>query len=120
ADAVRSAPLQRQLALLRAHPELGARQRLTAASAAEQRGAGLDRLDDARQAAFEEGNRAYRARFGFPFIIAVKGRQPAEVLQALRARLGRSAAEERAAAIEEVLTIAGLRLDERLGEGDRA
>src|SRR5579875_861274 len=64
-----------RLALLRAHPVLARRASLTADSAAEQRSHGLDALADDEAAAFDAANEAYQARFGFPFIIAVRGQR---------------------------------------------
>jgi 2-oxo-4-hydroxy-4-carboxy-5-ureidoimidazoline decarboxylase len=104
---------ERQLALLCAHPELARTEPLTAASSAEQRGMGLDQLADDEAAAFNMRNADYRARFGFPFIIAVRGqRDRAAVLAALCARLQNSPEQERAAALAEVAKIARFRLDD--------
>jgi 2-oxo-4-hydroxy-4-carboxy-5-ureidoimidazoline decarboxylase len=101
------------LALLRAHPELARRATLTAASAAEQGGMGLDRLDQDEAARFEALNQAYRDRLGFPFIIAVRGqRDRAAILAALVARLEHDAPAEQAAALAEVAKIARFRLDD--------
>ena len=65
-----------QLALIRAHPELAGKaaidRTLTAASAAEQASAGLDRLDEDEFHRFHALNHAYRQRFGFPFVIYVR------------------------------------------------
>jgi OHCU decarboxylase len=101
------------LALLRAHPELARRAPLTAESAAEQGGMGLDRLDQDEAARFDSLNTAYRERFGFPFIIAVRGqRDRAAILAALTARLAHDAPTEQAAALAEVARIARFRLDD--------
>ncbi len=62
-----------QLALLRAHPDLGARASMSAASAGEQAGAGLDRLTPEEFETLQQFNAAYREKFGFPFLYAVKG-----------------------------------------------
>jgi 2-oxo-4-hydroxy-4-carboxy-5-ureidoimidazoline decarboxylase len=70
---VANSGMQLQLALLRAHPELARIGSLTAASSAEQAAMGLDRLASDEAAAFDALNTAYRTRFGFPFIIAVRG-----------------------------------------------
>ena len=106
-----------QRALLRAHPELARPAVLTAASAGEQAAAGLDRLDEADMAAFEAANAAYRARFGFPFIIAVRGqRDRAAILAAMRARLGADPVAERATALGEVARIARFRLADLIDE----
>ena len=114
AGAVTVAARAEQLALLRAHPDLGARARMSDASVGEQAGAGLDRL---RREDFEPLQRltnAYRLKFGFPFLFAVKGSGVAQVLQALERRLERTAEEEFAEALEQVARIARFRLDELL------
>lgn len=113
--AVRAAPADVQRAFLDGHPELAgpeARARaLTADSASEQGSAGLDRMVEADAAAFARLNAAYRARFGFPFIIAVRGRGRAEILSAFEARLGRDPAAERETALDAVAQITRMRLD---------
>lgn len=110
---VANASAEEQLALLRAHPELAQKGPLTAASAAEQDGVGLQRLATGEADAFARSNAAYRSRFGFPFIIAVRGqRDRAAILAALSARLGNSPDQERAAALAEVAKIARFRLDD--------
>jgi 2-oxo-4-hydroxy-4-carboxy-5-ureidoimidazoline decarboxylase len=111
--AVDAAGTDPALALLRAHPELARRETLTAESAAEQGGMGLDRLDGDEASRFEALNLAYRERFGFPFIIAVRGqRDRAAILAALIARLAHDAPTEQAAALAEVAKIARFRLDD--------
>lgn len=113
--ALRAAPPEVQLAFLNGHPELAgpeARARaLTADSAAEQGSAGLDRMAEADAAAFAHLNATYRARFGFPFIIAVRGRGRTEILSAFEVRLGRDPAAERETALEEVAQITRMRLE---------
>jgi OHCU decarboxylase len=111
--AVRSAGTDAALTLLRAHPELARRAPLTAESAAEQGGMGLDRLAEDEAVRFEALNLAYRERFGFPFIIAVRGqRDRAAILAALTGRLAHDAPTELAAALAEVAKIARFRLDD--------
>ncbi len=101
------------LTLLRAHPELARRETLTAASAAEQGGMGLDRLGQDEAAAFQALNLEYRERFGFPFIVAVRGqRDRAAILAALTARLAHDAATEQKTALAEVAKIGRFRLDD--------
>ncbi len=108
------------LAFLNGHPDLAARSAqphdLTPDSRREQGSAGLDGLDAASGARLLELNKAYRERFGFPFIMAVRGRRPAEILAALEARLRNPAAEEQAEAVRQVERILLLRLKDRLGE----
>ena len=114
-DAVAHAGEAAQLALLRAHPVLARRAPLTEASAAEQASQGLTSLADAEAASFAALNAEYQARFGFPFIIAVRGpRDRAAILAALRARLDRAREAECLAAIAEVGKIAWFRLEDRI------
>jgi len=114
---VMAAEPDRQLALLQAHPELAGKLArsggLTAASAGEQAGLGLDRLDAAEIARFDRANELYRARFGFPFIIAVKAqRDRRAILDALETRAGHDRASELATALAEVAKIARFRLED--------
>lgn len=103
---------EEQLSLLRAHPDLGGRVRMSLASEGEQAGAGLDRLaaDDVQR--LERLNTSYRERFGFPFLYAVKDSTVPAILEALERRLVRSADEEFAEALRQVSRIARRRLDE--------
>jgi len=114
AAAVEAAGEAAQLALLRAHPDLAGRLAvaggLTADSASEQAGAGLDRCTPQEFAEFQRLNAAYKARFGFPFIIAVRGLDRAAVLEAFRRRLGNDRAAEFREALDQVHRIARLRL----------
>lgn len=111
---VDAAPEARRLELIRAHPDLAGRLgvagSLTEASSEEQASAGLDRCSAEDYAAFTRLNEAYRARFGFPFIMAVRGRSRAEILRAFEARLANDPAGEFATAIAEIHRIALLRL----------
>ena len=107
---------QAQLALLRAHPVLAKRAALTEASTAEQARHGLQALAEDEAARFEALNAAYLERFGFPFIIAVRGqRDRAAILAALEERLAHTAEQERAAALAEVGKIAAFRLQDLIG-----
>lgn len=103
-----------QLALLHAHPDLAGRLAvaggLTPHSSAEQAAAGLDRCTPAEFAEFQRLNAAYRARFGFPFIIAVRGLERAAILTAFRRRVGNDRAAEFREALDQVHRIARLRL----------
>jgi len=121
--ALRAAPAGRQLALLQAHPDLaGAAARagtLTAHSTAEQAAAGLVNLSAADAGRFAELNAAYRARFGFPFIICARRHAKDSILRSFERRLGHDADAERAAALDEVLRIARLRLDGAVEGPDR-
>jgi OHCU decarboxylase len=111
---VDAAPEEAQLALLRAHPDLAGRLALagglTASSASEQSGAGLDRCTPEELARFTALNAAYTQRFGFPFIIAVRGLDRTGILAAFGRRLGNEVETERTTALAQVHRIALLRL----------
>lgn len=115
---LRDAPRERQLALLNAHPDLAGklavRGALTADSTAEQASAGLDRCTPEELARFTELNDAYKAKFAFPFILAVKGRTRAEILEAFERRIHNTPEEEFATALGQVERIALLRLKDLL------
>jgi len=109
---VQEATEAEQLALLRAHPDLGTRARISDASTGEQRGAGLDRLTADEFERLQRLNDRYRRTFGFPFLFAVKGSTKHDVLAALDARSRRSRDEELAEALRQVYKIARFRLEE--------
>jgi OHCU decarboxylase len=119
-EAFRQGSDEERLAVLNAHPDLAgklaAAKRLTPDSTAEQASAGLDALTDDERAYFETLNTAYKASFGFPFIMAVKGRSKADILNAFETRLQNSMAAERATAEAQVERIALLRLKSLFGE----
>lgn len=107
-----------KLALIQAHPDLAGRLaqagRLTADSTKEQASAGLDLLSDAERVRFTDLNERYKAKFGMPFIMAIKGRTKEEILAAFEARLENGPAAEAATALEQIERIALLRLKEML------
>ena len=110
-DAVDRAPYAERLALIRAHPQLAVAGRMAEASVREQRGAGLDQCSPEELAAFRDLNAAYLARFGHPFIVAVKGLSRGDILKAFAARLGSDAETEFATAIAQIHRIARFRLE---------
>lgn len=116
---VRRASREAQLGLLRAHPDLAGRLARAGAmsdqSVAEQASAGLDRLTAVEGERFDRLNAAYRERFGFPFIIAVRRHTRAGILDAFERRLAHTVDQEVDAALAEVFEIARLRLLERIG-----
>jgi 2-oxo-4-hydroxy-4-carboxy-5-ureidoimidazoline decarboxylase len=114
----RASPAER-LALLQAHPDLGARARLSAASSEEQAGAGLDSLTQGEFEQLLRMNAAYRARFGFPFLLAVKGSTKHDVLRALEARMESSPEEEYRQALGQVYRIARFRLEDVAADESR-
>lgn len=110
---VREAAPDRQLALIRAHPELGSKVRradLTEQSQSEQGELGLDRLSEAEFARFYELNKAYRDKFGMPFIICVRRHTRDSILRQFARRLENNPPDERAAAIDEIGLITRLRI----------
>jgi OHCU decarboxylase len=118
AAAVAAGTAAQKQALISAHPDLAGRlaqaKRLTADSTKEQAGAGLDQLTDEERARFTALNDSYRAKFGMPFIMAVKGRSKDEILAAFARRLDNDAPTETAAALGEIDRIAHLRLKDVL------
>jgi len=104
---VDAASEEEQLALLCAHPELGTRLKVSASSASEQAGAGLDELHDTLQPL----NESWRKKFGFPFIYAVKGSGKADILVALLVRIDTDRETEFKQALWEVSRIARFRLE---------
>ena len=105
---------EKQLALLRAHPDLAGRLaiagELTAASNAEQAGADLGNCTPDEFEAFRSLNEAYKDKFGFPFILAVRGFHRTEILEIFRQRVNNDPETEFATALEQVHRIALLRL----------
>jgi OHCU decarboxylase len=114
----RSASDKERLGVLTAHPDLAGKlaeaRRLTEESTKEQASAGLDALTDAERERFTKLNAAYVDKFGFPFIIAVKGRTKDEILSAFETRVGSDRATEFATACKQVERIALLRLQDLL------
>ena len=117
----RAASEDERLGVLRAHPDLAGRLaisgELTEDSRQEQAGAGLDRLSAEEHKRFTELNDRYTEKFGFPFIIAVKGLNRHDILSAFETRIGNGAAEEFETATAQVEKIARLRLSAMLPEG---
>jgi len=115
---MRAAAPERQLALIRAHPDLAGRlaqqRQLTAESTREQASAGLDQLTEGELAEFTRQNDAYRAKFGFPFIICARLNAKAAILEAMLARSRHDPATEFATALGEIEKIAWLRLQDVL------
>ncbi len=116
-EVLASADAERQLEVIRAHPDLAGKAavagELTDDSTREQAGAGLDQCTPEELARFERLNEAYKARFGFPFVMAVKGSDRHAILEAFETRLKNDLAEERRTAIEQINRIAAFRLSDR-------
>ncbi len=111
---VDAAPRDKQLALLNAHPDLAGRLavrgELTAESSSEQAGAGLDKCSPEEFRRFTELNDAYKSKFRFPFILAVKGKGRADILRNFEQRIHNAPETEFRTALNEVHKIALLRL----------
>ena len=103
-----------QLATLRAHPQLVCALAepvdLTIESVSEQTGAGLDQCSDVELAEFARLNAAYMEKFGFPFIVAVRGRDRYKILNLFRMRLKNDAVLEYQTALLQVCQIARFRI----------
>ena len=114
ADILLSASFDAQLALINAHPDLAGkaaiRGELTASSTAEQAGAGIGECNAEEFARFTELNDAYKAKFGFPFIMAVKGSNRHQILAAFETRIHNAPEQEFACALAEINKIALFRL----------
>ena len=124
ADIVRAAPVDQQLELIRAHPELAGKamvaQALTSDSTSEQDRAGLTNCSPEEFARLQQLNADYNARFGFPFILAVRGPRGtgltrAQVIETFARRLANPVDFERAEALRNIHRIAELRLNDRFG-----
>ncbi|MBW4581567.1 MAG: 2-oxo-4-hydroxy-4-carboxy-5-ureidoimidazoline decarboxylase [Tildeniella nuda ZEHNDER 1965/U140] len=99
-----------QLALIQAHPDLGSKAKMADASVQEQAGVGLDRLTPEEYDRFHAMNQAYKAKFGFPFIVAVKNHTKASILEAFDRRLHNTPSAEVKQALAEIGQIANFRL----------
>jgi 2-oxo-4-hydroxy-4-carboxy-5-ureidoimidazoline decarboxylase len=118
-EAIALASPEKQRALLNAHPDLAGRAaiagELAAESRREQAGAGLDQLSPREFSEFTRLNEDYRARNGFPFILAVKGAAKDVILAAFRDRIRNPPSIEFGEAIRQVQRIVRFRLEERIG-----
>jgi len=120
--AVRAAPRERQVEFLRGHPDLAGKAAragaMTDDSKREQASVGLDSLDEEAFARFHRLNDAYKAKFGFPFIVCVRRHTRDSILAQFERRLGHDPATEFAAALQEVFFITRLRIAAKVtGEG---
>jgi 2-oxo-4-hydroxy-4-carboxy-5-ureidoimidazoline decarboxylase len=112
---------QKQLALIRAHPDLVGKLalagQLTKESTGEQVSAGLDKLTAQEAKLFQSNNAAYKAKFGFPFIICARLNKKEAIIKGFETRLKNSRSQEVKAALEEIGKIAWLRLVDLIGAG---
>jgi 2-oxo-4-hydroxy-4-carboxy-5-ureidoimidazoline decarboxylase len=121
-DAVRAAPPEQRLTLIKGHPDLAGKAAragtMTVESKAEQASAGLDRLSETEFAQFHRLNDAYREKFGMPFIICVRRHSKDSILQQFERRLQNTMSAETKTALGEIFRIAALRLDQRIEAAD--
>ena len=117
-DAIFDADAPMKLALVRAHPDLAGRAAIAGdllpESRKEQTGAGLDKLTAEEFARFTSLNQTYRAKFGFPFIFAVKGADKHKILKAFEQRIGNEPEAELATAVRQVGNIIVFRIEDRI------
>jgi len=115
-EAMYAAPRERQVALVRAHPDLAGKAAiegtLTPDSRREQSSAGLDRLTPGEYEALTSANAAYRERFGFPFVVCVREHTKESILRVAAERLEHTHDEEVRVALGEIAKIARLRLED--------
>jgi OHCU decarboxylase len=109
-DAVERAPREVRMGLIRAHPDLAASVRLTEESEREQSAAGLDRLTPEQFDRITWLTAAYRARFGFPFIVCAREHTPDTIIAAAEQRTESDLEQEEQTAMSEIAKIARLRL----------
>ena len=120
--AVAASPLDDRLALIRAHPDLAGRAAVAGTMAddskKEQSSAGLDRLTPEEFARFQALNERYRDRFGFPFILAVKGATKDQILASFAERVDNDRDVEFARALAEIARIFRFRIEDRVAPAD--
>ena len=117
---MQQAPLEKQIALLRSHPDLVGQAalagKLSSASTSEQASAGLDKLTPAEITMFTQLNRTYWDRFDFPFIICVRENKKQGILSGFATRMNNTREQEIAFALQEVAKICALRLQDLVQE----
>ncbi len=114
---VQEASLEQKLVLIRAHPDLATKASMSTSSVQEQAGAGLDLLTPEEYDRFQSLNQAYKSKFCFPFIVAVRNHTKESILEAFSSRLGNTSEVELEQALAEIEQIAHLRLMTlRIGE----
>ncbi|MBL8894306.1 MAG: 2-oxo-4-hydroxy-4-carboxy-5-ureidoimidazoline decarboxylase, partial [Rhizobiales bacterium] len=114
ADSLKAARRESQLAVIRAHPDLATRAKLTADSKREQARAGLDSLTKEEFARFTHLNELYKSKFDFPFIFAVKGATKQQILDSFAERISNAPDDEFALAIEQICRIFRFRIEDRV------
>lgn len=100
-----------QLSLIKAHPDLGTKTKMAEASVQEQAGVGLDRLSESEYQRFQALNQAYKSKFCFPFIVAVKNHTKETILRSFEDRLNNTQEQEKQQALTEISKIARIRIE---------
>ncbi|MEH7120250.1 2-oxo-4-hydroxy-4-carboxy-5-ureidoimidazoline decarboxylase [Neobacillus vireti] len=111
---VENSSFEQKLALIKAHPNLGDRAAMTADSVQEQQGAGLQNLTPVEYKQFISMNQQYMVKFGFPFILAVRGKNKEQVYEVMKERIHHAKEIEFETALSEIYKIALLRLEEKI------
>lgn len=110
-NVVHESEIEEKLSLLRAHPDLASRVQMADASVKEQSDAGLDKLSKEEEEEFLSLNKTYTTRFGFPFIMAVKGQNKESIRASMKKRVNNSPDDEIKEALEQIYKIALFRLE---------
>nr|WP_099303217.1 2-oxo-4-hydroxy-4-carboxy-5-ureidoimidazoline decarboxylase [Bacillus sp. Marseille-P3800] len=118
-DVVEQASNDKKLRLIRAHPQLGSRERMGDLSTNEQRKVGLNQLDNKEYEDFIALNNLYMNTFQFPFIVAVKGKTKTDIYCDIKERLQASKTDEIKRALDEIYKIAYFRLYDRVKDENR-
>ncbi|MGM7724662.1 2-oxo-4-hydroxy-4-carboxy-5-ureidoimidazoline decarboxylase [Metabacillus sp. Hm71] len=111
---VENSSANEKLTLIKAHPNLGERVSMTTNSINEQKGAGLQDLTPDEYEKFINSNKRYMDKFGFPFILAVRGKNKQQIYEALESRINQEKDTEFQTALKEIYKIAWLRLKEKI------
>ena len=111
---VENSSFEQKLSLIKAHPNLGDRAAMTADSVQEQQGAGLQSLTPMEYNQFISMNQQYMEKFGFPFILAVRGKNKEQIYEVMKERIHHSIEIEFETALSEIYKIALLRLGEKI------
>jgi 2-oxo-4-hydroxy-4-carboxy-5-ureidoimidazoline decarboxylase len=103
-----------QTLVIRMHPDLATKAKLSMDSRREQKGVGLDALSETEFAHFTALNTRYKSKFGFPFIFAVKGATKQQILESFETRINNSLEEEFVTALTQIKRIFRFRLEDRV------
>ncbi|YCA13417.1 2-oxo-4-hydroxy-4-carboxy-5-ureidoimidazoline decarboxylase [Bacillus sp. AK128] len=111
-DVVKNSSLSLQLSLFRAHPDLGTRLKMSDMSMKEQANVGLDQLSKEEYNEFQSLNKIYVEKYGFPFIMAVKGQNKETILSLMKQRVSSTYDKELSTALQEVFKIVDFRIND--------